>query len=264
MSVPDTISAFLVPICGIFVDRYGHRASLLVLCSLVIASVHATLALTMIYPVFPLIFLGVSYSIYGVAIWPSIATIIQHEEDRIRERQLANVDHLSDVGDTPDEPEEPRMLGTAYGLSTSALNTTLTIMPLIAARIEVDYDSFVSVELFFVGLALLGACASLMLVVVDKRNDGILEAPEMKEPDLDEESDGAADNDDIRNGIGSVDVGDSREGDIMRPNEREGEPDLDQADRLWRKWFGSMGRARDKGRGKARMPLYAEPDSFDS
>ncbi|KAJ3047040.1 hypothetical protein HK097_000279, partial [Rhizophlyctis rosea] len=188
MSIPDTISAFLVPVCGIFVDKYGHRASLLIICSLVIATVHATLGLTTTYPVFPLIFLGVSYSIYGVAIWPSIATIIQHEEDRIRELQLAESDPLDIQAVSDEEVEEPHMLGTAYGLSTSALNTALTIMPLIAAQIKVVFGGYWHVEMFFVGLALLGACASFVLLGVDRRNGGVLEAPEMQDEEVDGDS----------------------------------------------------------------------------
>ncbi|TPX71065.1 hypothetical protein SpCBS45565_g01340 [Spizellomyces sp. 'palustris'] len=167
MSIPDTMSALLVPICGVLVDRYGGRASLLVFCALVIAAVHATLGLTMITPVIPLVFLGLSYSMYGVAIWPSIATIIQH-----REAQL--------------DPDV-KLLGTAYGLSTSALNTALTIMPLIAAKVRVWSGDFLYVELFFVCLALLGAVASAVLWVVDvKFGDGVLQMPEAE---VDEEPD---------------------------------------------------------------------------
>ncbi|TPX57857.1 hypothetical protein PhCBS80983_g03535 [Powellomyces hirtus] len=179
MSIPDTMSALLVPICGVLVDRYGGRASLLVVCALVIASVHTTLGLTMINPIYPLIFLGLSYSLYGVAIWPSIATIIQHQEDAIHDRH-------------PHNPP-PRLLGTAYGLSTSALNTALTIMPLVSAQIRVWGGSFVPVELFFVALALAGAAASAVLWIVDINNGSILQHPEMASDDEQDEHD--SDND---------------------------------------------------------------------
>ncbi|KAJ3183989.1 hypothetical protein HDU85_001840 [Gaertneriomyces sp. JEL0708] len=167
MSVPDTMSAVLVPICGVLVDRYGGRASLLVLCALVIAGVHATLGLTMIYPVIPLVFLGLSYSMYGVAIWPSVAAIVQHEEDKLQE-------------ENPFIPA-PKLLGTAYGISTSALNAALTVMPLLAARIRVNGGSYVPVELFFVSLAIAGALASVVLWIVDVRNGSVLQMPEIQD-----------------------------------------------------------------------------------
>ncbi|KAI9096985.1 major facilitator superfamily domain-containing protein [Phlyctochytrium arcticum] len=164
MSIPDTMSAILVPPCGLLVDRYGGRASLLLICALVIAAVHATLGFTMLTPIVPLLFLGLSYSMYGVTIWPSIATIIQHRE--------LELEHDPEHGDV-------KLLGTAYGLSTSALNTALTIMPLISAQIRVWSEDFKYVELFFVCLALGGACASAVLWVVDVRyGDGLLQMPE--------------------------------------------------------------------------------------
>ncbi|KAJ3125555.1 hypothetical protein HK098_000174 [Nowakowskiella sp. JEL0407] len=173
MSIPDTMSALLVPICGYIVDRYGYRSHLLGLSSIVIACVHLTLGLTMIYPVYPLIFLGLSYSIYGVAIWPSIATIIQHEESLYHEQH----------------PEEvtPKLLGTAYGISTSALNTALTIMPMLAAHVRVVGGSFLWVELFFVLLAVAGAFASFLLWFVDNNNGGVLTNPEIVSEDMETE-----------------------------------------------------------------------------
>lgn len=110
----------MVPLCGILVDKFGYRPPLLGFCALVIAAVHLTLGLTLINPVYPLFFLGCSYSIYGATIWPSVATIIQSHEDKLqRENGLE---------------ETPRLLGTAYGVATSALNTALTIMPLVSGN----------------------------------------------------------------------------------------------------------------------------------
>ena len=158
------MSAILVPFCGVIVDLYGCRASFLLLCSLIIMGVHLTLGLTMLNPVIPLIFLGISYSIYGVAIWPSIATIAEHEEAKL------NAEH----GET-----QPKLLGTAFGISTSALNTALTIFPIITAGIRVDGGSFVPVELFFSSLALLGAIFASILWILDYQNDSILQKSDL-------------------------------------------------------------------------------------
>ncbi|KAJ3089839.1 hypothetical protein HK102_005377, partial [Quaeritorhiza haematococci] len=196
MSIPDTMSAILVPFCGVLVDRFGRRASLLIMCALVIAGVHTALGLTMINPAIPLVFLGLSYSIYGVAIWPSIATIIQHHEARILQNQKNHDTHHVSPPTSPvspngtaistppaPHPPAPKLLGTAYGISTAALNTALTIMPLMAAQVRVIGGSFVPVEMFFVVLALLGAGASTLLWITDARyGEGILEQPEIKSP----------------------------------------------------------------------------------
>lgn len=120
------MSAILVPFCGVIVDMYGGRASFLVLCSLLIMAVHLTLGLTMINPVYPLIFLGLSYSMYGVAIWPSIATIVEHEELKLAQKYAV----------------PPKLVGTAFGISTSMLNTALTIFPIISVRDAYQRNSF--------------------------------------------------------------------------------------------------------------------------
>ncbi|KAI8844171.1 major facilitator superfamily domain-containing protein [Chytridium lagenaria] len=141
--IPDSMSAILVPICGAFVDRYGHRATLLILCAIVIAAVHLTL----------------------VAIWPSIATIIQHREQVLWDAM-------------PENSPMPRLLGSAYGLSTAALNTALTVIPLVTAQIRVGGGSFVPVEMFFVGVAVMGLGCCLALWWIDRQNGSILELPE--------------------------------------------------------------------------------------
>jgi MFS family permease len=156
------MSAILVPFCGIIVDVYGGRASFLVFCSLLIMAVHLTLGLTFLNPIIPLVFLGLSYSMYGVAIWPSIATIVEHQETKL---SLQFTD-------------PPKLVGTAFGISTSVLNAALTIFPIISAGIRVDGGSFVPVELFFAGLALGGALTSLLLWYVDLKNDSVLQKAE--------------------------------------------------------------------------------------
>ncbi|KAL2915235.1 hypothetical protein HK105_205100 [Polyrhizophydium stewartii] len=168
MSIPDLMSTVLVPIFGYLVDRYGGRAAVLLACALVIAGVHLTLGLTMLNPVIPLVVLGFSYSLYGVAIWPSVATVVQHREQKLHSQ-------------APDD-DPPRLLGAAFGLSTSALNASLTVVPLMTAQIRVQGGSFLPVELFFVALALVGALCCGVLWVLDLANDSVLQMPELVPP----------------------------------------------------------------------------------
>lgn len=92
-------------------------------------------------PIYAMVLLGVAYSVYGVTIWPSVATVVQHEEWKRDKRH-------------PGSPHKSKLVGTAFGVSTSALNTALTLTPLIAAQIRISGGSFLPVEMFFVGLAM--------------------------------------------------------------------------------------------------------------
>jgi hypothetical protein len=116
------------------------------------------LGLTSFVPIPSFILLGLSYAIYGVVIWPSVATVAQQEEERLL---CAGV--------------ETKLLGTAFGVSTSCLNTALTILPLIAASIRVEYKSFVYLELFFAGLAATAVGFCGLLYVQDFKDGGVLQ-----------------------------------------------------------------------------------------
>ncbi|RKP03757.1 hypothetical protein CXG81DRAFT_16726 [Caulochytrium protostelioides] len=169
MSIPDTLSAVLVPIFGFVVDRYGGRATLLGLCAITIMFVHLALGFSDASPVGPLVMLGLAYSLYGVAIWPSVATIIQHTE-----AQLTRDGVLNASGTGP-----PKLLGTAYGLATAALNMALTVFPFLVAQVRVwGGDSFAALEVFFAATAALGLLASGVLWAVDQRYGGLLQMPE--------------------------------------------------------------------------------------
>jgi hypothetical protein len=73
----------------------------------------------------------------------------------------------------------PKLLGMAYGISTSALNVGLTIIPILAAQVRVYFGSFMEVELFFVILAVMGCVASIILWAVDARHGSLLQKPEI-------------------------------------------------------------------------------------
>ncbi|KAI8833738.1 major facilitator superfamily domain-containing protein [Chytridium lagenaria] len=66
MALPDVISAVLVPFCGTFVDRYGRRVKVLILCGSLIAFVHLVLVL------------GFSYSLL-LTFWPCIPLVVDEK-----------------------------------------------------------------------------------------------------------------------------------------------------------------------------------------
>ncbi|KAI9141842.1 major facilitator superfamily domain-containing protein [Paraphysoderma sedebokerense] len=121
MSIPDTISAILVPPLGIIIDHYGHKISFLSVCSLAISLSHVLLAITYIPPQFPLVVLGISYSIYGTTLWPSIAGVL-------------------------DTDGNEWVLGTGYGIATSVMNGGLFVVPVIVAQIIVWTNKFLGID----------------------------------------------------------------------------------------------------------------------
>ncbi|KAF9973677.1 hypothetical protein BGZ73_003044 [Actinomortierella ambigua] len=152
MGIPDTIGSVLVPIFGLLVDRHGGRATILIVSAAVMVAVHSTLGFTMLNPIFAFVLLGVAYSMYGVALWPSIACVIKNEFH----------------------------LGMGYGISASFLNISLTFVPPIVATIRVVGGSFVPVEMFFIAMGLAGIVAGIVLKSMDARQGGALEAPEIE------------------------------------------------------------------------------------
>jgi nitrate/nitrite transporter NarK len=71
---------------------------------------------------------------------------------------------------------EPKHLALAYGLSTSAMNLSLTVVPLIIAAIRQYHHDFVAVELYFAAHALMSAFVASWLLWRDGRSgNGCLE-----------------------------------------------------------------------------------------
>lgn len=159
-SIPDFVSTFVVPFFGGIVDTYGFRISWLLICSLAICVVHLSLGLLSITPIPAMVLLGFSYAIYGVIVWPSIAIIVQQTEEQLK-----------------DQGRPTKLLGTAFGISTSALNSSLTIVPLISAQIRNWGGSFVPVQIFYASLTGLGTISSLTLLGLDRYNGHILQLP---------------------------------------------------------------------------------------
>ncbi|KAG0320183.1 hypothetical protein BGZ97_000558 [Linnemannia gamsii] len=152
MGIPDTLGAVLVPGFGLVVDKYGGRASTLIASAFTMVVVHTTLGFTSLSPIFAFSLLGVAYSMYGVALWPSIACVVTNELH----------------------------LGKGYGISTSFLNISLTLVPPIVATIRVIGDSFIPVEMFFIGMGLCGIIVGFTLKSFDRRDGGALEEPEIQ------------------------------------------------------------------------------------
>ena len=136
----------VVPFFGIIVDKWGYRVSWLLLCSVLIGIAHFVMGLTMLTPVVGMTALGLGYAIYGVVLWPSIATAIQYKERQIIEEHSFRNSLAT--------PEPVKLLGTGYGISMAALNTALTIIPFLSAQVRLATKSFIGVEIFYASLGI--------------------------------------------------------------------------------------------------------------
>lgn len=140
MSIPFVISAFMVPIYGILIDKYGQRAYLSFL-----ASICGLVCFTMFYylsPILPLIMLGLTYSMFASVIWPAISLVVNKS-----------------------------LVGFAYGVTTSLQNAGLAIFPLIVAAIYSSSKSYYSTMIFFIILMVVSIVFSVILISVNASHD---------------------------------------------------------------------------------------------
>ena len=67
MTIPDLLAAVLILPIGYFVDRYGQKSLLFILCGLIVGTSHVFLGLVKIRNPFPfLVALGISSSIAAI------------------------------------------------------------------------------------------------------------------------------------------------------------------------------------------------------
>jgi len=128
-------TAVITPLFGLFLDRVGKRATIMLFGSLAIVPCHLALGLTKLSPLLPMIGLGVSFSLVASALWPSLPLLI-----------------------------EEKRLGTAFGLTTLIQNAGLTVFPWAAGKLTDqaggDYKNSL---LMFAGLGVVAVILSVLL-----------------------------------------------------------------------------------------------------
>ncbi|KAL2913143.1 hypothetical protein HK105_207383 [Polyrhizophydium stewartii] len=139
MSIPDIISAAGSPLSGMLVDSIGDRTTLLVASCAMILLTHALLNFTTLTPIVPMVILGVAYSLFASALWVCVPFLVGRHQ-----------------------------IATAYGLLTVALNLSLSVFPIVVAKIRQasgDPNDFNGMEIFFMALsaAALASCLALSL-----------------------------------------------------------------------------------------------------
>ena len=74
MSIIMVISSACFPVVGYYVDQYGQRIRLLVAASVMTMTAH--LLFLEVYPMLPLIVLGLGYGVFGAVIWPTVVFLV--------------------------------------------------------------------------------------------------------------------------------------------------------------------------------------------
>lgn len=146
-SVINLVSAFLSPVLGLFVDKFGRRPLLLVsssacfcLCHslfLAMPPCHQCLHILALY-----ILLGVALSVYGSVVWPSVSMVVD--------------------ADTT---------GTALGLTTAMQNFGMAVSPMIITHLRTVSNGFQWPFAYIVGCCVVGLVAGVAVWTIDSKGD---------------------------------------------------------------------------------------------
>jgi len=148
-SLVITGSIIFTPLFGYLVDRFGKRATMMILGALLLVPVHLSLALTYFPPAPAMIVLGISFSLVPAAIWPTVPLLV-----------------------------EEKRLGTAFGLMTLIQNIGLTTFPWLAGKItDLSSGNYTNAMIMFASLGFLGLLFSLLLKLSAKKEGVKIELP---------------------------------------------------------------------------------------
>jgi MFS family permease len=123
------------PVFGWAIDRYGHRATLMVWGSLIFAPTYFVLGATRLDPRLPMAFMGIAFSLVPAALWAAVPLIV-----------------------------EQRRLGTAYGLMTMIQNCGMTLVPFAAGALTDRTGGYNAAMVFFGLLGSLGLVFAILLL----------------------------------------------------------------------------------------------------
>lgn len=139
-------SMLLAPFAGRLVDKYGRRASLMIIGSLIMIPSHLLMGVTKISPVWPMLALGAAFVLVPAAMWPSIPLIVRKER-----------------------------VGTAFGLMTAVQNIGLALFPLLNGLLRDVTKTYTASMLMFSGLGVVGLVFAILLRRADAAAGGGLE-----------------------------------------------------------------------------------------
>lgn len=141
-------SMVCAPFAGYFVDKFGKRASLMILGSLIMIPSHLMMGFTNIYPAYSMITLGIAFVLVPAAMWPSVPLIVRKES-----------------------------VGTAFGLITAIQNIGLALFPYLNGLLRDYTKSYSMSQIMFASLGAAGLIFALLLKYADHQGESVLEKP---------------------------------------------------------------------------------------
>jgi MFS family permease len=139
-------SMVLAPFFGQLLDRFGHRASVMLGGSILMIPAFLIMAFTMVHPAYPMIMLGAAFVMVPAAMWPSIPLIV--EKNRV---------------------------GTAFGLTTMIQNIGLALFPWLNGLLRDTTQTYTASMIMFSSLGIIGLAFAYLLLRADKLEGGKLE-----------------------------------------------------------------------------------------
>lgn len=140
------------PLMGLFVDYFGRRGILILLCALLTIPVYGLLAFAPhVHPLICTIWLGFAYSMAAASLWPSFPLIV-----------------------------DQATVGTALGLTTSIQMIGMGIANIIVGKmldLINSEDKWKYVMIFLLSNTLACVTMAILLNINDKRRGGILNRP---------------------------------------------------------------------------------------
>ncbi len=151
------LAMLLTPVLGIFLDRIGKGASMLMAGSVIMVICH--LCFAFLLPAFPskafalvlIVVLGVSFSLVPAALWPSVPKII-----------------------------DEKILGSAYCLIFWVQNIGLCLVPMLIGSLRQSTGSYTVPMIVFASFGVLAFVLSIYLKAEDRRKSYGLELPNIK------------------------------------------------------------------------------------
>ena len=144
MALPFLISAFLIPVLGLIIDKNGRRGYVMLVSS--ILALLTFVLFILIDPIYGLILFGISFAIFAAVLWPSITLVVP-----------------------------VKLVGLALGLGTSMQNMSMSTFPLIVAFIFNTSKSYTDTLLFFVFISIITIILAFVILYHDKFMDNILD-----------------------------------------------------------------------------------------
>lgn len=152
------LAMVMTPMLGIFLDRKGKGATMLMFGSIIMIVCHLSFAF--ILPAFPqkwfalllIVVLGISFSLVPAALWPSVPKII-----------------------------DEKILGSAYCLIFWVQNVGLCLVPMLIGSLRASTGSYFVPMLVFSSFGVLAFILSIYLKAEDKKKGYGLELPNISE-----------------------------------------------------------------------------------